>query len=496
MKSLICALLLVFVTLSPSAMAQELRAEFALAQFNAPEDGPFLETYLKLKGNSLTVLETDSGHYAEVMIRTRLTRLGAVIFEDAYKVKGPILEDASSPLDFIDQQRMPAKIGMNNLEITLMDVHAEFPKEVTISQDVQIENRLSKVFLSDVQLIDRFDKTTERNILSKAGFDLVPKTDNFFNEHAQQIAFYFEVYNSDRKFGPEQQFLVNMFIENADDGKVTAGLRKYQKRAGAEVVPVLHTFPLKQLGSGNYNLVIEARDQQNELMDRKVLFFQRSNPLPEPSYTMEEDNQDEDLLEATFVARYNRPEELEQFLRCLHPISSQEEITYVNTRINFNDPEMMKRFMYSFWKKRNPENPESAWLKYWEEVKKVEEAYATNLLKGYDTDRGRVYLQYGPPNTISPNYFEPNTFPYEIWHYYTLSDHLNPPQSNRKFVFANTSRGSSEFQLIHSDADNEINNRRWHHDIHQRSTMSTDLDVQDAGSNYGSRSREFFENPY
>jgi GWxTD domain-containing protein len=157
---------------------------------------------------------------------------------------------------------------------------------------------------------------------------------------------------------------------------------------------------------------------------------------------------------------------------------------------------MMKRFMYNFWILRNPDNPEEAWLTFWKEVEKVNGAYSTNIYKGYDTDRGRVYLQYGPPNTISPNYFEPNTYPYEIWHYYTLRDHISANQSNRKFVFAQTEQGSAEFDLIHSDAKNEINNRRWNYDLHKRSTSTIDLDQENTGSHYGGRSKEFYQNPY
>jgi hypothetical protein len=129
-------------------------------------------------------------------------------------------------------------------------------------------------------------------------------------------------------------------------------------------------------------------------------------------------------------------------------------------------------------------------------VEKVNANYSNNLRKGYDTDRGRVYLQYGAPNTISPNLFEPNTYPYEIWHYYVLKDHLHADQSNSKFVFANTEQGDKEYKLIHSDARNEITNVRWNYDLHKRSNATIDIDQEDAGSHYGGRSKEFFDNPY
>ncbi len=494
-RTTILLLISLLILIAPNGIAQDLRAEFAMARFNAPTEGPYLETYLKLKGSSLKLKNDAEFSHADVLITCKVTKGDNVVFEDTYKVKGPDVKKGEPIVDFIDQQRIPMKNGRHKLKMTIKDLNNPDSKDATISQEVLIQQKLLKVFLSDVQLIDTYTKTTEKNVLSKVGFDLVPFTSNFYPDNRKEITFYAEVYNTHRKIGSDGEFLVNMFVENSDDGRIVGNLRKYFKRKGAMAVPVLHTFPLEEIGSGNYNLVMEARDKKNELLDRKVTFFQRSSSK-EIDYVRQEISDDARDLSTTFVDKYNRPEELEEYLRCLHPISTQEEISYVNRKVNFNDPSMMKEFMYNFWVQRNPENPEEAWLAYWKEVQKVNASYSTNIYKGYDTDRGRVYLQYGPPNTISPNYFEPNTYPYEIWHYYQLEDHLNAPQSNRKFIFANVDQGTKEFDLIHSDAKNEITNRRWNHDLHKRSSMSIDLDQEDAGGHYGGRSKDFYENPY
>ena len=478
-----------------SGLAQDLRAELALARFLSPDGGPYLETYLKMDGNSLKLTEDETGFHATVLITYKISKAGSTIYEDAYKLNGPITSEGEVSLDFVDLQRIPMKNGKHELVMTIKDLNNEKGKEAKIYQDVIIEQKLLKVFISDVQLVESFEKTTSENVFSKVGFDLFPYTSNFYPESRDAITFYAEVYNSNRKFGEEDEFLVNMFVENADDGRIVNNLRTFIKQPGQIVVPILHSFPLVDVESGNYNLVIEARDRKNEILDRTVLLIQHSKTI-ETTYVEESTTQTTGDVSGTFVDIYNRPEELEEYLRCLHPISNEEEITDVNRRMNFNDPIMMKRYMYNFWMQRNPANPEDAWLKYWKEVEKVNAAYSTNINKGYDTDRGRVYLQYGAPNTISPNYFEPNTYPYEIWHYYKLSDGLGADQSNRKFVFANTEQGSKEFNLIHSDAKNEINNRRWNYDLHKRSTSTIDLDQENSGEHYGGRSQDFFENPF
>lgn len=435
---------------------------------------------------------------ATVIVTYSISKSGTEIYKDAYKLSGPVIEEGNPSVDFIDLQRIPVKSGKHEILMTIKDANTPDSQEAKISQEVVFEDRVSKVFVSDFELIDTYSKTKEENIFSKVGYDLIPYTTNFYPKTKDDITFYVEIYNTDRKFGGDGQFLINMFLENAEDGRVVGDLRKFYKHTGQMVVPVLHTFSLTDVESGNYNLVLEAKDRKNIILARQSIQFQRSNPI-ESEYVALESTLEADgtlNLDYTFVGKYNRPVELKEYLRCLHPISTEEEITDVNTRMNFNDPVMMKRFMYNFWLQRNPENPEKAWSVYWKEVEKVNANYSTNIYRGYDTDRGRVYLQYGPPNTIAPNYFEPNTYPYEIWHYYVLRDHISADQSNRKFVFANVELGSQNFNIIHSDAKNEINNRRWNHDLHKRSSMSIDLDQEDTGGHYGGRSKDLFENPY
>jgi GWxTD domain-containing protein len=91
---------------------------------------------------------------------------------------------------------------------------------------------------------------------------------------------------------------------------------------------------------------------------------------------------------------------------------------------------MLQQFFFNFWVQRNQANPEGAWKNYFNLVLGVEKEFGSIYKKGYETDRGRVYLQYGSPNQRNVETLNPWTFPYEIWHYYTANQ-----QSNLKFVF-------------------------------------------------------------
>ena len=162
----------------------------------------------------------------------------------------------------------------------------------------------------------------------------------------------------------------------------------------------------------------------------------------------------------------------------------------------------MQQFFYNFWKSRYPSNTEVAWLSYFDEVKKANAEFGTHSLRGFDTDRGRVFLQYGPPDVRNKYDTEPSAIPYEIWEYYSLNDKslmLSDPynkQSTRKFVFYNPDLVSNRYTLIHSDARGEINNYRWDLLIHNRNTQSSNIDDSTAPSHYGGNSTDNYNHPH
>lgn len=82
----------------------------------------------------------------------------------------------------------------------------------------------------------------------------------------------------------------------------------------------------------------------------------------------------------------------------------------------------------SFWRKRDPSSGtdrNEAREEFYERV-----AYANNNFsrfhKGWKTDRGRVYIKFGPPEEVERHPFDADSPAYEIWYYYAL---------NRQFLF-------------------------------------------------------------
>jgi GWxTD domain-containing protein len=151
----------------------------------------------------------------------------------------------------------------------------------------------------------------------------------------------------------------------------------------------------------------------------------------------------------------------------------------------------LKQYFLNFWTGRDNTMPETAWNHYHQQVRKVNYIYSTPNRQGYETDRGRVFLKYGPPNIVSESYNEPAAYPYEIWQYYTLGE----GQRNRKFVFYTIDIVTNDFQLVHSDAIGEKANYRWQVEIHRRTFDPYNLDENQYPDAWGSNVNRYWEVP-
>lgn len=100
--------------------------------------------------------------------------------------------------------------------------------------------------------------------------------------------------------------------------------------------------------------------------------------------------------------------------------------------------EKSKRFL-AFWQRHNP-NPGSARNEMMEEYyRRVDYANKnfTTYLDGWRSDRGMIYIIFGPPTNIDRHPFESDTRPYEVWTYV---------EGSRQFVFVDRT-GFGDYRL-------------------------------------------------
>ena len=474
-------------TLAFSASAQSIQAVFTHCTFYSPEQGPYVETYLSVVGNSVKYALTNNGKYqAAIEVGTTYKNAnGNVVHTDRYNLLSPEVTDSTkNAFNFLDQQRVQLPNGQYTLELTVLDKNRG-TKPATINNAIKLEYYDNIIAISDIQLVDQFTPSTATSMITKSGYDVVPFADNFYPPSIEKIRFYAEVYNTNKVLG-ENPYLLSFHIESEETKRKLDNLSGFVRQQAGAVNVMMREISIKDLPSGNYNLILEARNSQNEILATKSVFFQRSNRLALP----EGDDFSKLDVTNTFASAFKNKNELTDHILSLVPIASSIELIFIDNQLKLSELPLMQKFFYDFWLRRSPVSPESAWIAYRTEVIKVNSEFGTKITRGYATERGRVYLQYGAPNTISRNYTEPSAYPYEIWHFYKLGN-----QSNRKFVFYNPDLVTNDFQLLHSDALGEPFNNQWELMLQKRNTQSRDYDNEYKGDYYGNKAKENFTIP-
>lgn len=482
-----------------SAWAQ-MQAMFGYSRYFLTEkEQPYLETYLQFDAWTMRFNPLPEGGYRAQAEVTLVLRQGdSVCFFKKYDLNSPVVQDLEHlDFSFLDVQRFAVGNGIYNLDITLRD-KASDDEASTVSEKVMVGFDRRQPTLSSLQLMASIRPTVKENILSRGGYDMEPYVSDFLPERVKRLDYYYEIYDVDRYFYHEvfnngadmairktnsessrEDIMTVAYIEELETGRRISA-EHITRRNTAPTVPVAGSIDIEWLPSGNYNLVCEVRDRFNHLLLFSKLPIFRSNPGVKAPEVSE--------FAATFAGRYTE-DELNLYIDALYPIASEPEKAVAADLVKRPGLEEKQAFLYRFWTSRNAMAPEAEWLKYKERVDYVQEHFSYPMTRGIMTDRGRVYLQYGPPDFIrdeknfavvgrsssigneSPTLSTlgnrgmdsgevgvGQTFylPYQLWRYNKLPD----DDQNRVFLFWDEHR-SGYYKLLNSNARGEIQEADW-----------------------------------
>ena len=462
----------------------QIEALFDLKRFESTDQN-YIETYLYIYGNTLVESSDTSKRIKSVEILQYIEDQNKDIV--AYK-KHIISEESDYVLrdGIMDLQRFSIEDGNFNIFIEIKDLNDT--TNIEKHQQSFEFNYSSHTHLSDIELLESYWKADVENNtqLTKSGYHMVPLVTNYYGSTFNKLSYYFEIYGMD-EFKETSNLLLKQYITKSETSNIVGQFNKIKKVPTNSITPILNTFNLENLPTGNYDLTIELVNTKNELILIKKTPFQRTNL----SNNIRIDKLNAVEINNTF-ASYLHQDSLMDFISCLSPIASNLERSIIDKKAeNINDT-LKRQFLFSFWYNRNPLEPGLEWSKYKSEVKKADQLFATKVRRGYETDRGRIYLKYGPPNTVTDRPNEPSAYPYQIWHYYKIGKF-----NNKRFIFYMPDIGSNEYIVLHSTLQGEFFNNNWKVDLHRRNTPGRNVDgTQNPNDDqWGSNSNTFFINP-
>ncbi len=246
-------------------------------------------------------------------------------------------------------------------------------------------------------------------------------------------------------------------------------------------IPINDTF----LRSGNYSINFRLYNIDEQLISEEKVVFQtlrKKNNFFKTQELAQDSLYDNPLnidISKTFVAKYDF-ERLRKNILALNPICNKTQAGAMQQLMRDQNIEYLQRFFFNFWKEKNPLHPEEEWKAYAEKLNYVAKKYGSGAYPGYKTDRGRVYLQYGPPNRSINASNERGTRPYEVWFYSNISNYTNV-----SILFVQVSARANDRVILHASNPNFYNNPNW------QQQLFTDPD--EIGNMVGHKLYDFFK---
>lgn len=468
----------------------QMQALFGYSTFYLPaEDRPYMETYLQVDAWTVGFERMPNGVYRGTVEVTLVVRKqDSVYYVKKYDLNSPTVASLDElDFSFMDLQRFAIGNGIYDVELTLRDKVAGTSPAMVV-QKVVVDYADGRPALSSLRLIaDATPTQGQGTVFSRNGYDMEPYVSDFYPKSVDELHFYYEIYNIDNEVG-SRPLLAMAYLERQETGARVEGFQVVARKQSAQNIPVFGSMDISALPSGNYNLVVEARNRDNQTMLIARTPVYRSNPGVKGAPMSD--------FAATFVGKYTSADELDLYIDAVMPIASELEKSVGKALMRGSSVEEKQAFLYQFWTARSVA-PEAEWLKYKERIDYVQANYSYPKTPGIHTDQGRIYLRFGPPdyvrnekNFVSANrlnqayYASPNQndtplilnsdveaksnvgtnisigqvhyLPYILWRY----DHPDGDDPKRVFIFWDEHR-SGFYQLLHSNARGEIKEYGW-----------------------------------
>ncbi len=460
MKHLVTALLFSVLLAIPPAMAQigakgSLEISMDVARFYGDTSQVYVEIYYGIRENSITYA-IDSGRYTGAVNMEMLVRSDTVVVAKKEWTVPHILTDtakmkAGQQLMGIESVGLPP----GNYMVSLSGYDLRQPgRRDSVATELQVEKYPSdREALSDIEFCTLIRQSTDKSsIFYKNTLDVIPNAGRLYGSGLPIIYYYLEVYN----LKPTGAHL-NIHTAIVDiSGREVLAHDKAKPRTHPSSVEV-GTMNISTLHSGTYVLRASLVDTVAGVLAtrEKKFYVYKPGARPDTSgmaggrlsiaamdfYTMSDSAVMEEFAEASYLA--NEPER-QQFQR-------------------LTDLRAKQNFLYEFWQRRNTDTLTALNTfrdQYLERVRYANENYASGFRNGWKSDRGRVYIVYGPPSEIDRHPSSQESLPYEIWNYHEL-------EGGVMFVFVDRTN-SGMYQLVHSTARSEIRDDSWFDDYARR----------------------------
>lgn len=440
-------LIMVCASLSATAQQNDFRMNIDLAAFKYDKGSSFVELYYTFPRSGLTYTQDNGAFRGSVLVHSIIRRVDEDMDPVVKNWRVPvILADTTNLRDqaLIGRVNYLLEPGLYRFTVIGRDeAKPAMNDSIEIAYEVRDFETRSPQF-SDIELASSIQQIEEdeNNIFYKNTLEVIPNPTRLFGRELPVLMYYAEMYNLDK-----DDFLVKSEVVSSYGRTMTS--KTYVRSGKHESRVEAGTLNLGALPSGMYTLILSLGDTTEQFTLSQSKAFYVFNPdIPFDSL---EARGIADLIAAEFAGMGE--DELDDHFDMARYISTKNERDIWNS---LSGSESKRKFLTKFWRDRD-EDQNSAFNEYYAEYKQrvmiSNEQFRTAYQPGWRSDRGRVYILYGPPDYVDRRLNESDMKPHVIWRY----DYI---EGGVDFIFVDRS-GFNNFELVHSTKRNEINNPDW-----------------------------------
>ncbi len=446
----LCALVYLFSSAVTYA-DNEFQFVYDYSIFRGSDDKAIVEIYYSFYQKGLTYEHKDNEYRAIGQIDLSIINENTedLIFSNLYLVPSKVSDTSGSNLERKLVGQLTYQIPYGNYKFIIIGKDSlDNSNTDTIQLTLEINPFSNLLQISDIELSTSVVKSSNsESIFYKNTLEVIPNPSGLFGYNVEKLFYYFEIYGLNKEKMPDG---FDIFSNITDRNGNEIYKKEKRIRTVSESIAEYGLFEVDSLPTGSYILVINIKDTLSgiDVSKQKKIYIYNPNVLITENIT-----EDEKFLKSEYA---NMREELveEDFQKSLYIRTDAESETFKN----LTSLDQKRKFMYKFWNIRddNPATPQNEFkLKYLLRVIEANKLFNESYKEGWRTDRGRIYIIYGKPDSREVYPFEANSKGYEIWNYNVLEG-----GAMCVFIELHTS-GSGDYELVHSTLQSELRNDNW-----------------------------------
>jgi GWxTD domain-containing protein len=435
-----------------SSRPRRLKVEADFAVFGGDAEHSYLEVYYGVNQEGLTFVPGSAGSLeAAALVRLNLWHADSLWAADIWKMPSTVSDSSEIGLhNMVDALRFPVVPGEYVLKLYATDANDRANNDSSLV-DLRVEpSAAGEIALSQLELASSITKSPDSTSgpFYKNTLEVIPNPGSLFGDERPMLFYYCEAYNLPQGLSGET-YSTRCLVSDAQ-GKPLDAVKPRERTK--KVIPSsveVGTVNVSTLPTGVYFLNFAILDDSNAPLKQVSKKFYVFNPKVDQAQSQHALGEE---VAASVFAGMTEPELDQEYDRLQYILSDNEKRFWEKLQTL----DAKRSFLYSFWRARDTD-PNTVVNEmrqaYLQRVEYANENFRSFSRDGWRTDRGRVYIVYGPPDDIDFTPSSEDMPPYQTWYY-------NDVQGGVKFIFVDR-EGYREYTLVHSDALGEMQNPDW-----------------------------------